>query len=76
MKEREVKCNSRRKALATFIRWGACGLFACGGGYLLAKRSTFENRDKCIGNGFCDNCGLLSDCELPKAVSARQSSRE
>ncbi|UCE48661.1 MAG: hypothetical protein JSW47_00650 [Phycisphaerales bacterium] len=54
-------------------RYGALGLLGAGAVGIFAKRHRLIRQGKCIGGGICDGCEILSRCDLPRALSAREA---
>jgi hypothetical protein len=61
--------NSRRTFLTHLARIVAAGALALGGGWLMTKKTG----ETCVSNGICRDCGTLSACKLPQALSTRQA---
>ena len=73
MRKHSEKFHSRREFLAGASRYAALGLIGACGAALLAKRQRLLQKGYCINRGICAVCGILDNCDLPRAIQARQS---
>ena len=73
MKDHFGHVRSRRELFAVVGRYAALGLLTAGGAGILAKRRRLVRLGKCIGSGTCSGCEILARCDLPRALSARES---
>lgn len=62
--------GSRRDFVRAMGRYSLAGLLSAGVGGL-----AFRRRGRCKAPGLCPQCALLEACDLPDAVSVRQSTQ-
>jgi hypothetical protein len=73
VKERFEHVHSRRELFAAVCRYGALGLLAAGACGIVAKRRRLIGQGKCIGSLACAGCEILARCDLPRALSAKET---
>ncbi|MHC4166465.1 MAG: hypothetical protein ACYSWQ_05870 [Planctomycetota bacterium] len=73
MKEQAGHVRSRRELFAAVGRYAALGLLTAGAAGILAKRRRLVRQGKCPSGRTCAGCEILSSCDLPGALSARQA---
>ena len=73
MRERFRHAHSRRELFAAVGRYAALGLLTAGAAGIFAKRRRLVRQGKCIGSGTCTGCEILARCDLPRALSARET---
>ncbi|MHC4119969.1 MAG: hypothetical protein ACYSWO_20940 [Planctomycetota bacterium] len=73
MKESSGHFHSRRELFASVCRYAALGLLTAGAAGVFAKRRRLIRQGKCIAGGACSGCEVLARCELPAALSARET---
>ncbi len=70
------KVQSRRRIFAGALRYAALGVLAAGGFFVGVKRRRLLRQGKCINGGpgqlGCRGCGVLQQCGLPRALSAKK----
>jgi hypothetical protein len=67
-----MKIQARRSLFIRGLRQGALALLAAGGGAVWAKRRRLVREGKCVSQGVCSGCSVLSQCGLPRALSMKQ----
>jgi len=65
--------HSRRELFMAACRYAAMGLLTAGGAAIFAKRRRLVREGKCIGSGACTGCVILARCDLPRALSAKET---
>ena len=74
MKKEPEYNTSRREFLKSMVRTGLFGgLLALGTGLVYRRFSRTESMQSCDFVSPCETCFKLSNCDLPKAISARNS---
>jgi len=74
VKKRFGHVHSRRELFVAACRYAALGLLTAGGAAIFAKRRRLVREGKCIGSGgACTGCVILARCDLPRALSAKES---
>jgi hypothetical protein len=73
VKERFENFRSRRELLAGVCRYGALGLMAVGACGIFAKRRRLVREGRCISSRACAACEILARCDLPRALSAKET---
>ena len=73
MKKQSEHVRSRRELFAGVCRHAALALLVAGGAGIFAKRRRLLRQGKCIGSGTCAGCEILARCDLPRAVSAKET---
>jgi len=73
VKERIGHVHSRRELFAAACRYGVLGLLTAGAAGIFAKRRRLIRKGKCIGSGACTGCVILARCDLPRALSAKET---
>ena len=63
--------GSRREFFRAGLRYGLLALLAATAS--LAARKPKPSTQRCINRGICSDCGAFSQCELPRALSARKA---
>ena len=71
--EREAQRHTRRSMLTGALRGAALGVLAGVGSFAVAKRRRLKAEGKCISDGVCSNCAVLTQCGLPAALRAKES---
>jgi hypothetical protein len=61
----------RREFFRDAARYGFLGMLAVIAS--LSGRANGLQGQRCINRGLCGNCKAFTDCELPQALSAKQS---
>ena len=76
MKDPCEKIQNRRDVFAGALRYAALGVLAAGGAFAGLKRRRLLRQGKCINGGpgqsGCRGCGVLQQCGLPQALSAKK----
>jgi hypothetical protein len=62
---------TRRRFIAEGPRLALAGVITAVTGVLIARRRGPMNEQPCIGAGACRGCGVLANCGLPRALSAK-----
>ena len=73
MKEHFGYVHSRRELFAAACRYAALGLLTAGAAGIFAKRRRLLRQGKCISSGMCTGCEILARCDLPRALSAKET---
>ncbi|MBL7186654.1 MAG: hypothetical protein ISS70_10050 [Phycisphaerae bacterium] len=73
MRERFEHARSRRELFAAACRYAALGLLTAGAAGIFAKRRRLLRQGKCINSGICTGCDILVRCDLPRALSAKET---
>jgi hypothetical protein len=63
--------ENRRGFFRAAMRYGLLGLLAAAAS--LAARKPGPTGQRCINLGICKGCGAFAECELPRALSVKQS---
>ena len=63
--------DDRRKFLKSLGRVFALGGIVLGSGALVGKEKS--NNETCVNNGICGDCNEYRNCELPQALSRRET---
>ena len=71
MKGKFRKVQSRRQLFTSALRYGALGVLSSVGAFVFAKRRRLMNSGICINREICSSCGILDECGLPPALSAK-----
>ena len=73
MNERSEYSGSRRELFAAAGRYVALGVLTAGAAGIIAKRRRLVREGKCNAGGTCAGCEMLGQCDLPRALSAKQA---
>jgi hypothetical protein len=73
VKKRSGEVRSRRELFAGALRYGTLAVLTAGGAGMFAKRRRLVREGKCINKGICAGCEVLERCDLPEALSARET---
>jgi len=73
VKECFEHAHSRRYLFAAVCRYGALGLLTAGAAGIFAKRRRLVRQGKCMSSGICTGCEILARCDLPRALSAKET---
>ncbi|MCF7972690.1 MAG: hypothetical protein K9N55_02630 [Phycisphaerae bacterium] len=67
-----MKKQTRRSLFIRGLRQGTLVLLTAGGGAVWAKRRRLVREGKCVAQGVCSGCAVLSQCGLPRALSMKK----
>lgn len=67
--------NHRRNFLKTAARSAFFGLFVVTSAYMGRKNAKLHKKG-CINRDMCLDCRAFNDCQLPRALSAKQFTRK
>ena len=70
------KVQNRRQLFTSVLRYAALGVLGAVGGSAFAKRRRLAQRGICINRQICGSCGILEECGLPPALSAKTTFKE
>ena len=73
MSEHPGEVRSRRELFAGALRYAALSLIAACGAAVFAKRRRLVREGKCVNAGICAGCRVFERCDLPEALTARQT---
>ena len=73
MREQRENVRSRRELFAAVGRYAALGLLTAGAAGIFAKRRRLIRQGKCTSARTCAGCEILSSCDLPAALSAKET---
>ena len=65
------KVQNRRQLFTSVLRYAALGVLGAVGGSVFAKQRRLAKRGICINREICESCGILQECGLPAALSAK-----
>ena len=71
MSELKDKSRSRRDFFGGVVRGAALGAVAAVSYVLLKRNRRGLPEQKCISRGFCRDCRVFDDCELPQAMTIK-----
>jgi hypothetical protein len=71
--ERFGYLSSRRELFAAVGRYASLGVLAAGAAGIFAKRRRLVREGKCDAGGTCASCEMLAQCDLPRALSAKEA---
>lgn len=64
--------QNRREFFAAGLRYTVLSFMTVASGLGIAKRRRLVKENKCISVASCRDCGILQNCKLPRAISARE----
>ncbi len=70
------KVQNRRQLFTSVLRYAALGVLGVVGGSVFAKRRRLVKNGICINREICKSCGILEECGLPPALSAKTNVKE
>ena len=76
MAENFLKRQNRRQFLAGSARYMTLSLIGFVAGSTIKKRRRLILEGKCINDYICTGCELYEGCQLPEAMSKKESVRE
>jgi len=76
MSRKFEKVQSRRQLFTSALRYAALGALAAVGGFTYTKKRRLANNGICINRQICASCGILQECGLPPALSAKKNIKE
>ncbi|MHC4757971.1 MAG: hypothetical protein ACYTE8_04895 [Planctomycetota bacterium] len=75
MVENFIKRQNRRQFLTGTARYMTLGLIGFIAGAALKKRRRLVLEGKCFNDYICSGCKLYEGCQLPEAISKKESVR-
>lgn len=76
MRRQFEKVQSRRQLFTSVLRYAALGVLGAVGGSVFAKKRRLVKNGICINREICRSCGILEECGLPPALSAKTNVKE